>query len=98
MVQSDRGSRDIRVKPGCLSCRSSAPKSPGPSLTHVCTRSILIVGGEACPGTGDPEQGQRRPASASPQDVPGESQCQPRAPGRLHPRGQNRHAEVRGWL
>lgn len=45
------------MKPGCLSCRSSAPKSPGPTLTHVCTHSILIVGGEACPGTGDPEQG-----------------------------------------
>lgn len=79
----------MRVKLGCHICRSTAPKSPGPTLTHVCTRSILIMGGEACPRTGDPEQGRRmRPASASPQDIPGESQCQPRAPGWSHPRAR----------
>ena len=94
MVQSNRGRKDIRVKLGCLTCRSTAPKSPGPTLTHVCTCSILTVGGEAHPGTGDPEQGRRmRPASSSPQDIPGESQGQPRAPGPSHPRGQSRHAE-----
>ena len=81
VVQSDRGRNDIRVKPGCLTCESTAPRSTGPTLTRVCTCSILIVGGEACPGTGHPEQGQRLRAGS----IPEESQCQPRAPGRSPP-------------
>ena len=98
VVQSDRGRNDIRVKPGCLTCGSTAPRSTGPTLTCVCTRSILIVGGEACPGTGHPEQGQRWRAGS----IPGESQCQPRAPGRSPPEAragtEGKRPALRMWV